>query len=346
MIKEITKKEIWNRFVQSQKSSHILQAFEWGEFKSLQGWKSRRFILEENGEAEAIYPILEKKIPLIGCKFWYLSRGPVGDFQDQQLVGQILDNLLNMAKENRVLAVKIRPEIIFDKDIKQIIALFKNKGFQEAGDDKLCECTIRINLEGSLEQIFAAFKKNTRWETRRAERDGVVVKKGEGEQDLKIFYQLYLEALKKDKVGILPYNYFENFLKIFKNNALVLIAFLDKVPLSTVLVSSFGKKCFYMFGGSTKGQPTHYASQLLQWEAIKWAKSRRCYIYDFYGIPCGEPKNKHDVGILQFKSGFGGEKVKSIGELDYVFSPFLYKMIFSCLHPIYNKLKTILSKLR
>lgn len=345
-LKEIDEKEKWNNFIKDQKYSHILQTYEWGEFKLLQGWKPRRFILEENGEIKVAYPILEKKIPLINSKFWYLPRGPVWNFQNQQLLNQVLDNLLGTAKENKIAAVKISPGIILNKDTEQIISFLMEKGFQERKNRGLYECTILINLERSLDEIFSNFKKNTRWEIRRAQKDGVKVRRAKGEEGFKIFYQLYLKALKGDKVDILPYGYFKNFLKIFKNNTLVLIAFLDKIPLSTAFISSFNKKCFYLFGGSTKKYPTHYASQLLQWEAIKWAKSIGCHTYDLYGIPCGAPKSKHDAGILQFKGGFGGEKVELIGELDYIFSPFLSKLLFHYLYPIYKKLRIISAELR
>ena len=60
------------------------------------------------------------------------------------------------------------------------------------------------------------------------------MKEGNEEKDLKIFYKLYSEALKQDGVSALSYNYFKDFLKIFKNNALILTAFSKEIPLSTV----------------------------------------------------------------------------------------------------------------
>jgi len=55
----------------------------------------------------------------------------------------------------------------------------------------------------------------------------------------------------------------------------------------------------------------------LQWEAIRWARSQGCTVYDFWGAP----DDFHDeddplAGVYRFKSGFGGTVVRHIGAWD------------------------------
>lgn len=47
-------RETWIRFVAGVPEGHILQSWEWGEFKALHGWRPMRVVLEDTG-AEGQY---------------------------------------------------------------------------------------------------------------------------------------------------------------------------------------------------------------------------------------------------------------------------------------------------
>jgi lipid II:glycine glycyltransferase (peptidoglycan interpeptide bridge formation enzyme) len=74
---------------------------------------------------------------------------------------------------------------------------------------------------------------------------------------------------------------------------------------------------------------------LLQWEAIRWAKSKGCQTYDLWGIP-DQPESVLEEtftersdglwGVYRFKRGFGGEVRRTIGTWDRVYKPALYKL--------------------
>jgi lipid II:glycine glycyltransferase (peptidoglycan interpeptide bridge formation enzyme) len=60
----------------------------------------------------------------------------------------------------------------------------------------------------------------------------------------------------------------------------------------------------------------------LQWEAMRWAKSRGCRVYDLWGIPDADEEtleaeftDRSDGlwGVYRFKRGFGGEVVRYTG---------------------------------
>jgi lipid II:glycine glycyltransferase (peptidoglycan interpeptide bridge formation enzyme) len=74
---------------------------------------------------------------------------------------------------------------------------------------------------------------------------------------------------------------------------------------------------------------------LLQWEAIRWAKSKSCKEYDLWGIPDADLAtleanyNKLSTGlwgVYRFKRGFGGELRRSSGAWDRVYNPYLYRL--------------------
>ena len=60
---------------------------------------------------------------------------------------------------------------------------------------------------------------------------------------------------------------------------------------------------------------------LLQWEAIKEAKNRKCRVYDFWGFTDPEKFPKHPwAGPTLFKMGFGGYKKEYIKTQDFIIS--------------------------
>jgi len=65
---------------------------------------------------------------------------------------------------------------------------------------------------------------------------------------------------------------------------------------------------------------------LLQWEAMKRAKSRGCLIYDLWGVPDEFKESDAMWGVFRFKEGLGGEVIRTLGAWDYAPNPFWYKM--------------------
>lgn len=63
----------------------------------------------------------------------------------------------------------------------------------------------------------------------------------------------------------------------------------------------------YYYGASTSDPEIrkHMAPYLLQWEAIREAKSRGCIIYDFLGIAPPDDMEHPLMGVSSFKEKFG-----------------------------------------
>jgi lipid II:glycine glycyltransferase (peptidoglycan interpeptide bridge formation enzyme) len=67
-------------------------------------------------------------------------------------------------------------------------------------------------------------------------------------------------------------------------------------------------------------------SNLLQWEAMRWAKSEDCRVYDLWGAPDEPDESDPMWGVYRFKQGFGAQLVRHIGAYDYASSALLYWM--------------------
>jgi len=96
-----------------------------------------------------------------------------------------------------------------------------------------------------------------------------------------------------------------------------------------------GDSAWYFYGASADQERQRMPTYLLQWEAIRWAKSKGCKIYDLWGVPDHTEtlleqrfmdRSEGLWGVYRFKRGFGGEVRRTIGAYDRVYRPFFYKL--------------------
>ena len=88
-----------------------MQTWEWGEFKrATGGWQPLRLAFQRNGETAAMASIGTRKLgPL---KVMVVSKGPVLDYADIDLVDAVLNDLEERAKGLGIVWLKIDPDVI------------------------------------------------------------------------------------------------------------------------------------------------------------------------------------------------------------------------------------------
>lgn len=63
----------------------------------------------------------------------------------------------------------------------------------------------------------------------------------------------------------------------------------------------------------------------LQWEVIRFARSKGCTQYDLMGIPPNDDKENPMAGLYIFKTGFGGRNIHFEGTWDFPYNAGKYK---------------------
>src|SRR5689334_16827354 len=96
----------WNSLIATLPHSHILQSWEWGDFKSHYGWRAQRWAWEE-GRAAAQVLTRETR----GLRVMYVPKGPLLDWGDDSLRARVLDDLQALARRERAIFIKIDPDI-------------------------------------------------------------------------------------------------------------------------------------------------------------------------------------------------------------------------------------------
>lgn len=314
-------KERWNEFIANSPSGSILQSYEWGEFKSYFGWRPMRIVLEDGERIVAGVSILKREIPLIHHCLFYAPRGPVVDFSSKELLHNLLDVVEKEADRNHAVSLKIDPEVS-----EAALGNLESLGFEKAPRQIQPRATLILDLDRELEEILMSFEEKTRYNIRLAEKKGVSAREDPSERGIGIFYDLYLETAKRDRFLVHPLIYYQKIREVLFNAGLGtnFIAYYEGKPVASIIVFSFGKKIWYMYGASSSEHRNVMSNHLLHWEVIKWAKAREYKYYDLWGIPVNPDENHPLYGVYRFKKGFRGEPVKYIGAYDFSYSPLFY----------------------
>lgn len=100
--------------------------------------------------------------------------------------------------------------------------------------------------------------------------------------------------------------------------------------LSGLILAICAKRAYYMYAASSLEGRRQMPNYGLQWEAIRFARSKGCAQYDLMGIPQDESKNDPMAGLYIFKTGFGGQKTHFGGTWDFPYKTEEYQAFTLC----------------
>ncbi len=322
IIREIKQKKEWEDFLTDCYPKTFLQSWNWGEFSKLMGQRIWRLGVYEN---ECL--ILTSLIVKISAKrgvFLMAEHGPNTKLKSQNEKLRTLEILLSYLKElgraEKVDFIRICP--IWENK-EENIRIFKDLGFRPAPIHMHPEISWILDIVKSEEELLSSMRKTTRYLIGQAQKNKEIeIIKSENKEDLKVFFELYKKTSARQNFVPFSLNYLEKELESFlkDNNALIFLGrYRNEIMASAIIIywQNFG---FYHQGASDTKHSKIPVSYLLQWEAIKEAKKRRCDYYSFWGIAPEDKKNHPWAGLSLFKKGFGGRKEEYLKTADYVLS--------------------------
>jgi lipid II:glycine glycyltransferase (peptidoglycan interpeptide bridge formation enzyme) len=135
---------------------------------------------------------------------------------------------------------------------------------------------------------------------RKAQKNGVLVEKLDN-LGLEDYFQLMTETYQRAGLEIKPKNYYSKVLEAYAPNrkAVVLLAKIHSNIISGVILLRNRHMCHYWLGANKKKEGNLGQGELLQWEAIKWAKENGSKYYDLCVV-----EHERLPQIARFKLGF------------------------------------------
>jgi peptidoglycan pentaglycine glycine transferase (the first glycine) len=314
----------WDSFLVKFPNAHILQSTAWGQLKADFGWKVSHVVLPDCGAQ-----ILIKQV-LPGISFAYIPKGPVGvDCQD------LWPDIDDICCRMKCVFVKVEPDYWMVDDDKSGEPFGKlPENFIRSSHSIQPLRTLIIDITGDEAQILGRMKQKTRYNINLAIKKNVVVKQ---QKDLSCFYNLMEITGQRDQFGIHSLAYYQRAFDLFHvhDQCLLLLAEYEGAPISAVIVFKFGDRAWYFYGGSSNMHREKMSNYLLQWEAMRWARSQGCTKYDLWGVPDEDLDTLEATftkqstglwGVYRFKRGFGGELKRSEGPWDRIYKPNLYRL--------------------
>lgn len=336
--KTIERRDEWNALLGSLPHHHILQTWEWGDFKrDTVGWMPERVAFYAGDALIGAASLLTRRVG--GLTVMYTPKGPALDYTNPAHVTAVLGHLAARARRRRALWLKIEPDVIGatgfpdgDDDRPHptgsaLVARLRGGGWRFSGDQVQFRNTLTIDLTRDEDDILMAMSQNTRRKVRTAQKKGVTVRDATPD-DLPVLYALYKTTGQRDDFLIRPATYYEKAWRDFMHAGLAhaLIAEYDGQPIAHVILFHFGRVCWYFYGASADVERQRMPNYLLQWEAMRWARANGYTVYDMWGAPNDFQPDDPMWGVYEFKRGFRGEIVRHIGAWDYAPNPLLYRL--------------------
>ena len=222
MIEEINAEE-FDSFAIKHELSNYHQSSKYADLMSKNGYDIKYIAYKKNNKIEGATLLLIKKIKYI-FKYAYAPKGFLIDYKNKKLLNDFTNEIKKYAKENKIVFIKINPEIPtykFTKDLKkrklsniEIIDTLTNLEYVKLKDNIYFESMIPrfnaiINLNDySLKNI----KKSNRNKIHNAERKGLEIEIS-NENKIKDLFP-FIEK-KKTRRNI---NYYKNYFNIFNEN--------------------------------------------------------------------------------------------------------------------------------
>lgn len=318
-VREITSKE---KAAYSRAVSHVIQSWEWGEFRKKTGVEVVRLGEFEGRTLKRAYQMTLHKVPYIKQRIGYLPKGPMPK-------KVMVDGLKRIGMERNVAFIKLEPDVeksrltTNDKRLKQL-------GLVRAKKSLFTKYNFVLDLTKSEEELLMAMHPKTRYNIKVAQKKGVEVYESTTDTDFETYLKLYFETTKRQKYFGHTEKYHRLAWETLKkaNMARVLIAKYQKRPLVAWMLLNFHDTLYYPYGGSSDEHRDAMASNLIAWEAIKLGKKLKLKNFDMWGA-LGPDADARDpwFGFHRFKAGYGPRHIEYIGSFDLVINPMYYQML-------------------
>lgn len=302
----------WADIVKKYPEANFLQSPEYGKMNELLGYK---VIVEDfGGKGWAQMIVRDAK----RGRYLEIPCGPLIDWDDKKLAKKVFVIINGIARREKCVFVRIRPQLMANRKNLQILA---DLGLKKSPMHLAAEHTVMIDLTKTEDELLANMRRQTRYEVRRADKLGIKVEKGRSEALFKEFHKVQAETAKRQ-------NFFPPDLKTlmaereaFGENIDIYVARTEEgEAVAYGLIIHDKHEGDYYEAASTMLNRKLPGAYALLWRAMRDLKADGCKRFNLWGIaPAGQPNHRY-AGVTTFKTGFGGEVVEYVPAHDLVIS--------------------------
>ncbi|MCF0114380.1 MAG: peptidoglycan bridge formation glycyltransferase FemA/FemB family protein [Erysipelotrichaceae bacterium] len=317
----------------------IFQSSAWAHTKD--NWDAY-YVGVEDKELVAAGLVLVREIKL-GICFGYMPRGPLMDMKNTEVKDFFFKELVKFLRGKKVVLCKYDPyvsitklaledrELIEQQKDEQLVALYKARDAKFTGYTLLIEESIqpRIQLSYPLGEVFdERIPKKTMKKVRASLNKGVVIKE---EHDASNLMKMVNKTEQRHQIHLRNETYFNKILNNFKDNAVVLSAYLEEQLVSSCLLVMSKTTVEILYSGYDDEFKHCNSTYPLRHAALKYGKEHGRTFFNFGGV-----EGTMDDGLTMFKKSFNPEIEVFLGEYDLM----VYPLVSNVSSLLFNKLKS------
>lgn len=288
--------------------AELLQSHIWAQLLDA-STVVHRFAWLRQAEVLVLAQVLETSN--FGQKSWYIPRGPLclSPEKSSFLWPVVWADLRKRAQLRGAMILRFEPENwggFNDFKVEKIKAIQPQR-------------SLFLDLNREEKVLLEAMHSKTRYNIRLAEKKGVTIGRGYGD-DILSFWDLMKITTKRDHFRGHGLAHYRRLLEKGSPAIELWLAKREGKVLAAGLFSFYQGRAVYLHGASADSERQYMAPYLLQWQMIRRAQTQSCRYYDFYGIDA-----EKWPGVTRFKLGFGGQERLYPGTLAFIFKPWAYR---------------------
>ena len=321
----------WCEVLKRFPEANFLQSPEYGKMNELMGEKVAREDFGGKGWAQMIVRDAKRG------RYLEIPCGPLIDWDDAELAREVFQRITEVAKREKCVFVRVRPQLLANKENLQKMA---DLGLKKSPMHLAAEHTVMIDLSLTEEELLAKMRRQTRYEVRRADKLEIMVERSNSEEIFREFHAVQAETAQRQ--GFIPPS-LKTLLaerEAFGAAAEIYVAKTgveesDNAakeapsetptnrggkPVAYGLIIKNGREGDYYEAASTELNRKLPGAYALLWRVMRDLKTEGYERFNLWGIaPAGQTEHRY-AGVTTFKTGFGGEVVEYVPAHDPVIS--------------------------
>lgn len=306
----------WTEVLEKYPEANFLQSPNYGKMNEILGEKVITEDYNNNGHALMIVRDAKRG------RYLEIPCGPLIDWKNKKSAKEIFEKISETAKKEKCVFVRIRPQLIKDTETMQLL---KDLGLKIAPMHLAAEHTVIIDLRKTEDELLADMRRQTRYEVRRALKQGIIVEKDNSEEIFKEFRKIQASTAKRQgfvspnlKTLLAEREAFGNQIAIYTAKTS------EGKPIAYGMIIKDGKEGDYYEAASTELNRKMPGAYALLWQAMRDLKADGYERFNLWGIaPPGQPNHRY-AGVTTFKTGFGGKVVEYVPAHDMVINKIAY----------------------
>lgn len=276
----------WDNYALSHSDATPYHLWAWKEaVEAAYGHKAHYLIAEEQGKIRGILPLFQLKLfflqnQLVSLPFCDVA-GPIAD--DYPTRESLLKKAQQAATQYKATTLELRTRLSHQSTI--------------SNNSKV---SMLLPLPANPKELWNSFKSKLRSQILKAEKNGLVFRIGEGDEDINSFYQVFSQNMLELGSPVHSKCFFASILKSYGDFCRMGLVFLDEKPIGCGIILFCGTHTAIPWASTIRKYNKLSPNMLLYWNLLQFSIKAGANLFDF-------GRSTLNSGTYRFKAQWGAQ---------------------------------------